>query len=217
MAAFPRPICSGTLPCIYILFFFALLSSNVAAFAPTLSRFSSSQCFHHVNKYQAHKLLLQVPRCTRARLSNGALQTRAEEGIRAATDKDLDTIREMVTKENMNFLFLNPADFLIAEADDEIVGIGQIRSLGKSFELASLVVREDMRGQGIGTALVEELLARHKKKHEGDNAEKRPPDILLLTLQLPPSFYSRLGIQKMPLNMGSRSDANGGTPRVCFW
>ena len=52
------------------------------------------------------------------------------EGFRAATPGDQDTIAAMVKAENMNPLFLDPANFIIAQDDDNtVVGIGQILSL----------------------------------------------------------------------------------------
>jgi len=49
----------------------------------------------------------------------------------------------MVMQENMNPLFLDHINFVVAQDDErQVVGIGQIRGTGKQFEMASLVVRE---------------------------------------------------------------------------
>jgi N-acetylglutamate synthase-like GNAT family acetyltransferase len=60
---------------------------------------------------------------------------------------------------------LNPMDlrwqhFLIAEDESGIVGVGQIRPHAGAPELASLVVREERRGSGVGRQLVHALIAR---------------------------------------------------------
>jgi hypothetical protein len=87
------------------------------------------------------------------------------EGLRNGCAADADIIRKMVQDEKMNPLFLDPANFVLAEQvntrfrfpndrflliqtmqDGEVLGCGQIRSQGSEFELSSLVVKEEMRG-----------------------------------------------------------------------
>jgi N-acetylglutamate synthase-like GNAT family acetyltransferase len=103
----------------------------------------------------------------------------------------------MIKDEKMNPLFLEKSNFLVADGDGEVLGAGQIRPLGSFFELASLVVREDARGQGIGSALVNELLELHRAKGwEGD-----PPSVLLLTIKSAVGFYTRLGFAEYPIGM----------------
>lgn len=60
---------------------------------------------------------------------------------------------------------LNPMDlrwqrFLVAEDGTGIVGAVQIRPHDGTLELASLVVREDQRGRGIGSQLIQALIAQ---------------------------------------------------------
>jgi N-acetylglutamate synthase-like GNAT family acetyltransferase len=50
--------------------------------------------------------------------------------------------------------------FLVAEDERGIVGAGQIRPHPGAPELASLVVRKDRRGQGVGGRLIRALLAQ---------------------------------------------------------
>jgi N-acetylglutamate synthase-like GNAT family acetyltransferase len=50
--------------------------------------------------------------------------------------------------------------FLVAEDESGIVGIGQVRPHSRVPELASLVVREDRRGQGVGGRLIHALIAQ---------------------------------------------------------
>ena len=139
------------------------------------------------------------------------------EGFRAATPGDQDTIAAMVKAENMNPLFLDPANFIIAQDDDNtVVGIGQIRPLGKQYELASLVVAQEMRGNGIGTALVNELLERLQAKSLAgkDPAVVNLPDVFLLTLKSSTPFYARMGFLEIPVSMapmGMQAEAAAGT------
>ena len=52
-------------------------------------------------------------------------------------------------------------NFLVAEADGETVGIGQVKSHADgSRELASIAVVPDRQGQGIGSAIIKALLGR---------------------------------------------------------
>jgi len=161
------------------------------------------------------------PRATRRAVA--ALRLRAcdvteGEGFRGATEADKSLIAGMVKAEKMNPLFQDPANFLIAQDDEnDVVGIGQIRPLGKQYELASLVVREDMRGNGIGTALVNELLERHKARimaAAADPDSMTLPDVFLLTLKSSTPFYSRMGFLEIPVSlapMGMQMEAAAGS------
>jgi len=157
-----------------------------------------------------------------ARLAAGSLSLKAcdaeGEGFRSATAADKDLISKMVKAENMNPLFLDHNNFLVAQDDErQVVGIGQIRGIGKQFEMASLAVLKDMRGNGIGTALVNELLERHKAKclaEASDPATASLPDVFLLTLVKSAPFYSRMGFLEIPVSMapmGMQMEAAAGT------
>jgi N-acetylglutamate synthase-like GNAT family acetyltransferase len=126
----------------------------------------------------------------------------------------------MVKSEKMNPLFQDPKNFIIAQDDDnQVVGIGQIRPIGKQYELASLVVRKDMRGNGIGTALVNELLERLQAKcldeaGTTDASKVNLPDVFLLTLKASTPFYSRMGFVEIPVSlapMGMQAEAAAGS------
>lgn len=106
--------------------------------------------------------------------------------LRRATEDDQPTIRRMVTSECLNPRDLHWQNFLIAEDGDRIVGIGQIRLHGTLKELGSLVVAPDVRGQGVGAALVAALEARAG---------------LPLYLMCAPhnvAYYTRLGYRDLP-------------------
>jgi N-acetylglutamate synthase-like GNAT family acetyltransferase len=85
--------------------------------------------------------------------------------LRPATAADQPLIRQWVRAARLNTLRLDWHNFLIAEqtntASTQVVGIGQLRPhRDGTLELASLVVAPEVRGQGVGTMLVNALIAR---------------------------------------------------------
>ena len=73
-----------------------------------------------------------------------------------------------------------------------------------------------MRGNGIGTARVNELLERHKAKIlavVADPDAMALPDVFLLTLKSSTPFYSRMGFLEIPVSMapmGMQMEAAAG-------
>lgn len=84
--------------------------------------------------------------------------------IRPATAADQATITAWVRGAGLNPMRLHWPNFLLAEqpgADGPtLVGMGQLRPHGDVLELASLVVAETARGQGVGGQLIAALIAR---------------------------------------------------------
>jgi N-acetylglutamate synthase-like GNAT family acetyltransferase len=80
--------------------------------------------------------------------------------IRTAQAEDQMTITAMVRGAHLNPMDLDWRRFLIAEDESGIVGVGQIRPHAGTPELASLVVRKDRRGQGVGGQLIRALVAQ---------------------------------------------------------
>jgi amino-acid N-acetyltransferase len=80
--------------------------------------------------------------------------------IRSARTDDQATITAMVRGARLNPMDLRWQRFLVAEDETGIVCVGQIRPHPGAPELASLVVREDRRGQGVGRQLIRALLAQ---------------------------------------------------------
>jgi amino-acid N-acetyltransferase len=78
--------------------------------------------------------------------------------IRPARAKDQMTITTMVRGARLNPIDLRWQRFLVAEDETGIVGAVQIRLHGGTPELASLVVRGDQRGRGIGSQLIQSLV-----------------------------------------------------------
>ncbi len=84
--------------------------------------------------------------------------------IRPATEADGPVIRKLIREANLNRVSLKWPNFLVAEEDGSIVGAGQVRAhRDGTRELASIAVVPGRQGEGIGSAIIERLLAR-----EGD-------------------------------------------------
>lgn len=80
--------------------------------------------------------------------------------IRPATEQDNGTIKGMIRSARLDPTSLQWQHFLIAEMDDKIVGIGQIKHYPGCQELGSLVVLPAYQKQGIGGRLITELETR---------------------------------------------------------
>jgi N-acetylglutamate synthase-like GNAT family acetyltransferase len=106
--------------------------------------------------------------------------------LRRATEADQPLIRRLVTSECLNPRDVHWQNFLIAEQDEHIVGIGQIRLHGMLKELGSLVVIPEMRGQGVGAALVTAL------------EERAGLPLYLMCAPHNVGYYERLGYRDLP-------------------
>jgi N-acetylglutamate synthase-like GNAT family acetyltransferase len=83
--------------------------------------------------------------------------------IRPATEADQLTIRRLIKEAGINRMGLHWPNFVVAEDDGSIVGIGQVKEHGDgSRELASLAVLPERQGQGTGSVLIKALLARER-------------------------------------------------------
>jgi amino-acid N-acetyltransferase len=82
--------------------------------------------------------------------------------IRDAKIKDLDMINNILgingqiddVQEN------NIKDFIVAEVDGNVVGCGQCKDHGDSFEISKISVLPESQGKGIGMEIVMTLLGR---------------------------------------------------------
>ncbi len=102
--------------------------------------------------------------------------------MRSARAGDQRTIRAIVREARLYPLGLHWSHFLVVEQEGQILGVGQVRPHGNgSRELASIAVRPEHRGQGIGDRLVQALLARE------------PGPIYLICADERMSFYRRFG------------------------
>lgn len=107
--------------------------------------------------------------------------------IRSATEADQATIRRLINEAKINPMSLHWANFAVAEEDAAIVGVGQVKTHGDgSRELASIAVVPARQGQGIGSSLVETLIARE------------PGVVLYLTCRRElEGFYQRFGFRSL--------------------
>ena len=105
--------------------------------------------------------------------------------IRPARAEDQTTITVMVRGAHLNPFDLQWQRFLVAEDGSGIVGVGQIRPHEGAPELASLVVREDWHGQGVGRQLIHALIARS------------PVTLYLFCRPQLESYYAQFGFRVM--------------------
>jgi N-acetylglutamate synthase-like GNAT family acetyltransferase len=81
--------------------------------------------------------------------------------IRPATEADQPRILRLIREVRLPRMNLRWPNFVVAQEDGEVVGMGQVKSHGDgSRELASIAVVPARQGQGIGSAIIETLLAR---------------------------------------------------------
>jgi N-acetylglutamate synthase-like GNAT family acetyltransferase len=83
--------------------------------------------------------------------------------LREAQAADQKVIRKIVRQARINPFGIYWPNFLVAEVDGRIAGIGQIKIHGDgSRELASITVRPEFRRQGIASKIIETLLTREE-------------------------------------------------------
>lgn len=81
--------------------------------------------------------------------------------IRDAAVNDAATIRRIVRAANINPSGLDWPRFVVAEDAGKIVGVGQVKQhRDGTRELASIAVIPARQAQGIGSAIIRELLSR---------------------------------------------------------
>jgi len=107
--------------------------------------------------------------------------------IRPATRGDQATIRGMIREAGINPMSLKWPSFLVAEEGGAIVGVGQVKVHGDgSRELASMAVTPARQGEGIGSAIVNALIAG-----QGDR-------VLHLTCRRDAqAYYERFGFRRL--------------------
>ena len=106
--------------------------------------------------------------------------------IRDATVDDQATIRRIVRAANINPTGLDWPRFVVAEDAGAMVGVGQVKPhRDGTRELASIAVIPARQGQGIGTAIIKELLRREKGA------------VLLTCRSRLQGYYERFGFRRL--------------------
>ncbi len=117
----------------------------------------------------------------------------AEITIRPAVETDKRTIHQMIRDESLDPTSRDWRNFLIAEADGQIVGIGQIKPYPDCQELGSLVVLPDYRNRGVAGLLISALEAKANR-----------PLYLVCESKMEP-YYTRFGYQTIPFREAPRT------------
>jgi N-acetylglutamate synthase-like GNAT family acetyltransferase len=111
--------------------------------------------------------------------------------LRPATAADQSTITAIVRAAHINPMGLHWERFLLADADGQIVGTGQIKPHGDgSLELASIAVIPARQGQQIGSLLVRALITQHLARTSAA--------LYLMCEGHLETYYTRFGFQRIP-------------------
>lgn len=112
----------------------------------------------------------------------------------------------------MNPTFLNPANFIMAEQGSQgkgkeagsavVAGFGQVRPVAGAnehvWELASVYVLPQARGQGVGSQIVAKLVQDFSNDNKEASSTSSPRRLVLLTLADTSSFYTPHGFTVLP-------------------
>ena len=107
--------------------------------------------------------------------------------IRLARADEEPIIRKMIGGEHLDPFNVHWQNFLVAESDRGIIGIGQVKPYPSGHELGSLVVVPEQRRNGVGGALIDALIAR-----DGG-------PLLLFCLAFREPYYGKFGFQRIGL------------------
>jgi N-acetylglutamate synthase-like GNAT family acetyltransferase len=107
--------------------------------------------------------------------------------IRPAGAEDAAAIRRMVRAAGLDPTWLDWRNFLVAEQDGRLIGVGQVKPYRGARELGSLVVLKPYRGQGVAGAIVWALIARE------------PGELFLLCQERLEAYYARFGFRRAGL------------------
>ena len=131
--------------------------------------------------------------------------------FRQGLPADAPLIRQSMQEARMNPTFLNPANFIVAEQNDQgkgkeketgltVAGFGQVRPVAganeRVWELASVYVLPSARGQGVGSQIVAKLVQDFGCDISSKAAS--PRRLVLLTLADTASFYTPHGLSVLP-------------------
>lgn len=107
--------------------------------------------------------------------------------LRPAHETESDTIKDLIHAVGINPIGLDWKRFLVAvNAQDQVIATGQIKPHGRDvYELASIAVVPECRGQGLARVIIEALL------------EDSPRPLYLTCVSSLGSFYEKFGFQSL--------------------
>ena len=93
----------------------------------------------------------------------------------------------MIRAERLDPFNVHWENFIVAELDERIVGIGQVKPFPNARELGSLAVVADQRRCGVGAALINALLSRERGQ------------LVLFCLAFRERYYAKFGFRRAAL------------------
>lgn len=108
--------------------------------------------------------------------------------IRPAQAHEEPIIRSMIRREQLDPFNVHWQNFLVAENNQGIIGIGQVKPYPSGHELGSLVVVPEQRRNGVGAALIYALIVR-----DGG-------PLLLFCLAFREPYYAKFGFKRSGLH-----------------
>lgn len=108
--------------------------------------------------------------------------------LRPAIVHDEMFIRALIRREHLDPFNVHWQNFLVAEANDQIIGIGQVKPFPGARELGSLAVVPEYRRSGVGGAIIHALVAR----------ESGP--LVLFCLAFRERYYAKFGFRRAMLH-----------------
>ncbi len=107
--------------------------------------------------------------------------------LRPATAHDEAFIRALIRREHLDPFNVHWQNFLVAEANGHIIGVGQVKPFPGARELGSLAVVPDYRRTGVGSTIIQALLAREQGA------------LVLFCLAFRERFYAKFGFRRATL------------------
>jgi threonine dehydratase len=116
-----------------------------------------------------------------------------------ALPEDMPFIRETVERLRLDGERLEAAQFVVVRGGDGVVAFGRIKPYEETYELGGVAVVESRRGEGLGEAIVRELVRRF------------PRDEVFVTTDIP-EYFERLGFLRTEI---LPRELSGKIARVC--
>ena len=113
--------------------------------------------------------------------------------IRAATAADASIINSMINRAQLDTTNVHWTNFLLAEHEGEIIGMGQLKPYPDCTELGSLVTLRAYRGKGVAAKIIAALEA------------KASFPLYLICRDIMEKYYQSFGYQTIPWGQAPRS------------